>query len=156
MKLTWKMNFVYMMYLKKHKNHNIILKIKEHHGDVPSFDFKPVAAFNVEFFLKRLKINEALGNDHMPPKMVKMCSNELSVTLMELLKYAFKHKRFPDEIKQPLYLKRRMIWVKKIIDLLIFSKVFVSIIAEQLMEYSKAFLMICCVPIEKSMNLSMY
>ncbi len=28
-----------------------------------------------------------------------MCSNELSVTLMELLNYAFKHKRFPHEMK---------------------------------------------------------
>ncbi len=49
--------------------------------------------------LKRLKINKATGYDHMPPKMVKMCSNELSVTLMELLNYAFKHKTFPDEMK---------------------------------------------------------
>ncbi len=44
------------------------------------------------------KINKATVCDHMPPKMLKMCSNELSVTLMELLNYAFKHKRFPDEI----------------------------------------------------------
>ncbi len=90
-----------MMYLKNIKNHNSILKIKEHHGDVPSFDFKPVTAFHVEKMLKRLKINKPTGYDHMSPRMVKKtCSSELSVTLMELLNYAFKHKRFPDEIKK--------------------------------------------------------
>ncbi len=56
---------------EKHKNHNSILKIKEHHGDVPSFDFKPITAFYVENMLKRLKINNATGYDHMPPKMIK-------------------------------------------------------------------------------------
>ncbi len=73
--------------------------------------------------LKRLKINKATSYDHMPPKMVKLCSNELSVTLMELLNYAFKHKRFPDEMKNAeitLHLKRKMIWTKRIIDLLVF------------------------------------
>ncbi len=41
---------------EKHKNHNSILKIKEHHGDVPSFDFKPITAFYIEiYFWKGLK-----------------------------------------------------------------------------------------------------
>ncbi len=39
-----------------------------------------------------------------------MCSNELSVTLMKLLNYAFKHKRFPDEMKNdeivPIFKKK--------------------------------------------------
>ncbi len=60
--------------------------------------------------LKRLKINKATGCNLMPPKMVKMCSNELSVTLMELLNYAFKHKRFPDKMQHveitPLFKKK--------------------------------------------------
>ncbi len=91
----------YFLYVfGKHKNHNSILKIKEHHGDVPSFDFKPVTAVCVEKLLKMLKINKATGYNHMPAKMVKMYSNELLVTLMELLTYAFTHKRFPGEMKK--------------------------------------------------------
>ncbi len=152
-----------MMYLKNIKKHNSILKIIEHHGDVPSFDFKPVTAFYVEKMLNWLKINKATGYDHMSPKMVKMCCNELSVTLMELLNYAFKHKRFPDEMKNA---EITCIFKKKddldkenyrpISILAVFSKVFESIIAEQLIEHFEDLLMICCVPIEKSMDVSMY
>ncbi len=85
--------FLYDVF-EKCKNRKTILIIKEHHGDVPSLAITPVTAFYIEIMLKRLKINKATGYDHMPPKIVKMCSNELS--LMELLNYAFKHKRFPD------------------------------------------------------------
>ncbi len=99
-----------VMYLKNTKHHSSIPKIKEHNRDVSSFDFRPVTAFYVENMLKRLKINKATGYDHMPPKMVQMCSNELSVTLMELPNYTFKHKRFPDEIKNakiaPIFKKK--------------------------------------------------
>ncbi len=50
----------------------------------------------------------------MPTKMVKMCSNELSVTLMELLNYAFKHKKFQDEMKNaeiaPIFKKKDLVF----------------------------------------------
>ncbi len=39
--------FLYNVF-EKHRNQNSILKINEHNGDVPSFDFKPVTAFYVE------------------------------------------------------------------------------------------------------------
>ncbi len=94
--------------------------------------------------LKRTKINKATGYDHIPPKMVKMCSNELSVTLMELLSYAFKQKRFPDEMKNAeitTIFKKKDDMNKEIYRtisiLALFSKVFESIIAEQLMEHFK-------------------
>ncbi len=48
MKLIWKMKLFLYDVFEKHKNHNSILKIKEHHVDVPSFDFKPITAFYVE------------------------------------------------------------------------------------------------------------
>ncbi len=94
--------------------------------------------------LKRLKINKVTGYDHMPPKMVNMCSNSLSVTLMELLNYAFKHKRFPDEMKNveiTSIFKTKDDMDKKnyrpISILAVFSKVFESIIAEQLIAHFK-------------------
>ncbi len=80
----------------------------------------------------------------MPPKMVKICFNELSVTLMELLNYAFKHKRFPDEMKNaeiaPIFKKKddmNKVNYRTISILVVFSKVFESIIAEQLIEHFK-------------------
>ncbi len=137
-------NETFIWCICEHKNHNSILKIKEHPGDVPSFDFKPVTAFYVENMLKRLKINKATAYDHMPPKMVKMCSNELSMTLMELLNYAFEYKRFPDEVKNaeiaPIFKKKDDMDkenYRPISILAVFSKVFESIIVEQLIEHFK-------------------
>ncbi len=63
--------FLYDVF-EKHKNHHRILKIKIH-------------------LLRHFMLN-------LHPKVVKMCFNELSMTLMELLNYGFKHKRFPDEM----------------------------------------------------------
>ncbi len=36
----------------------------------------------------------------MPPKMVKICTEELRLTLTELVNYAFKKNRFPDDMKR--------------------------------------------------------
>ncbi len=144
MKLTWENENVLYDVFEKYKNHNSILKIKKHHGDVPGFDFKPNAASYVEKILKKLKINKATGYDHMTPKMIKMCSNELSVTSMELLNYVFQHRRFPDEVKNaeiaPIVKRKDNMKIESyrpISILAVFSKVFESIIAEQLMEHFK-------------------
>ncbi len=50
--------------------------------------------------LKRFKLNKTNGDDQFAPKMVKMCFKVLSVTLMELLNYVFKNKKFPYEMKK--------------------------------------------------------
>ncbi len=42
-----------------------------------------------------------MGYDNVPPKMVKICAEELSVTLTVLVNYAFEKKnRFPDDMKR--------------------------------------------------------
>ncbi len=88
----------------------------------------------LHFMLKRFKINKATGYDHMPPKMVTMCSNELSVRLIEL----------PDEMKNaeiaPIFKKRDDMNkenYRSISILAVFSNVFESIIAKQLMKHFK-------------------
>ncbi len=71
-----------------------------------------------------------------------MCSNELSVTLAELLNHSFQTSRFPEVMKKaemsPTF-KKKDDTIKdnyRPISLLeIFSKVFETIVAEQLMEY---------------------
>ncbi len=73
-----------------------------------------------------------------------MCSNELSVTLTELINHSFETSRFPEDMKKAEispFFKKKDDMIKdnyRPISLLeIVSKVFETIVAEQLMEYFK-------------------
>ncbi len=84
--------------------------------------------------LKRLILNKATGYDQMSPKIVK----EISVTLIELLKYAFIYKIFPDEMKKGEIadlLKKKD--DKNVSIFTVFEKVFESIMAEKRIEHFK-------------------
>ncbi len=63
------------------------------------FDLKPVIEIYLRKLLHNIEVQEATGYDSIPPKMVKMCADELSVTLIELINYAFSNKIFPNVIK---------------------------------------------------------
>ncbi len=89
---------------------------------------------------------KATGYDNIPPKIVKMCSNELSVTLTELINHSFETSQIPEDMKRaeisPIFKKKDdMIQDKyKPISLHeIISKVFETIVAEQLMEYLRTY-----------------
>ncbi len=86
--------------LKKHKNHNSLKAIIEWHKCYVTFEFKQVEIEYVYKLLCKLNIHKATGYDNVPPKMVKICADELSVTLTELVNYAFKKNRFPDDMKR--------------------------------------------------------
>ncbi len=96
--------------IERHKNHTSILAIKEHHKDVQGFDFKPVKVKYVENLLHKLDMNKARGYNQIPPKMVKLCSKELSKILTELVNIAFKQIIFPDDMKRadvsPIFKKK--------------------------------------------------
>ncbi len=98
--------------IDRHKNHKSILAIKEHHKDVPGFDFKPVKVEHVENLLHKFDMIKATGYDQIPPKMVKLYSKELSETLTELVNNAFKQNIFPDDMSRaeviPIF-KKKMI-----------------------------------------------
>jgi hypothetical protein len=83
--------------LEKHSNHDSVKAIKARHSNGLSFDFKPVERDYVQGILSRLKIHKATGYDNIPPKMIKICSDELATTLTELVNSAFKSKRFPED-----------------------------------------------------------
>ncbi len=96
----------------------------------------------VRKLLHNINAQKATGYDNIPPKMVKMCADGLSVTLTELLNYAFSNKIFPDDMKKaeisPFFKKNDDLAKDKyrpISILVVFSKVFETIIAEHLMEY---------------------
>ncbi len=131
--------------LNKHKNHESIVKIKENHSNIITFIFKLVKPDYVYKILCKLKINKATSYDNVPLKMVKICTEELSKTLAELVNQAFTNNRFPEDMKKaeisPIFKKKDdMIKdnYRPISILAVFSKVFETITAVQLMEYFKS------------------
>ncbi len=87
-------------------------------------------------------MNKATGYDQIPPKTVKLCSKELSQTLTELVNNAFKQNIFPDDMKRvevtPIFKKKydmikNNYWPVTILS--VFSKVFETIVADQLRAY---------------------
>ncbi len=80
--------------------------------DNNKFDFKPVDEIYVRKLLSKINAQNATGYGNISPKMVKMCADELSVTLTELINYAFSNKIFPDDMKKlksPLFSRKMMI-----------------------------------------------
>ncbi len=130
---------------EKHSNHESILKIKEHHSQIVApFTFKPVNADYVKNILSKLNSKKSTGYDNIPPKIIKLCADELSDPMTDMINSAFKNNVFPNDMKKadlsPLF--------KKLDDMLkenyrpvsilpVFSKVFEIVIADQLKEYFK-------------------
>ncbi len=52
-------------------------------------DFKAVNEIFIRKLLHNINAQKATGYDTIPPKMVKVCADELLVTLTELTNYAF-------------------------------------------------------------------
>ncbi len=99
-------------------------------------------AEHVENLLHKHDMNKATGYDQIPPKMVKLCSKELSQTLTESVNNTFKQNLFPDDMKRaevtPIFKKKDdMIKTnyRRVSILSVFSKVFETIVAEQLRAY---------------------
>jgi hypothetical protein len=130
--------------IDKHKNHESVKAILERHTGNVTFEFKPVDNEYVYKLLCKLNIHKATGYDNIPPKMVKLCAKELSVTLTECINCAFKDNIFPEDMKKaeisPIFKKKDdMIKdnYRPISILSVFSKVFETIVADQLMDYYK-------------------
>ena len=81
--------------LERYKNHPNVKAIKERHMGNNKFNFKPVGETYVKRLLQNINAQKATEYDNIPPKMVKMCANELSLTLTELINYAFSKKNLP-------------------------------------------------------------
>ncbi len=84
------------------KHHNSIKAIIGRNKCNVTFEFKQEDIEYVTKLLCKLYIHRAIGYDNMPPKMIKISAEELSVTLTELVNYAFnKNKnRCPDDMKR--------------------------------------------------------
>ena len=127
----------------KHKDHESITQIIEHHNqDLPEFSFKKVSPQYVKKVLSSIKSNKSTGCDEIPPKVVKLCAEELSVPFADMVNSAFESCEFPDDLKKadlsPLFKKADDMLkenYRPVSILPVWSKVFEIIIADQLLEY---------------------
>ncbi len=99
--------------------------------------------------LCKLNIHEGAVYDNVPTNVMNKCAEELSGTLTELINYAFKKKRFTDDMKRPeiapiFNMNDDMLKgnYRPISIISILSKAFETIVAVQLMGYFKSILMI--------------
>ncbi len=69
-----------------------------------------VSSNYVHKIMSKLNKNKATGFDNVPPKVVKMCTDELSVTVTELISSVFANNLFPDDMIKaelcPLFKKK--------------------------------------------------
>ncbi len=49
--------------------------------------------------MSKLNENKVTGFDNVPPKLIKMCADELSVTVTQLINSAFANNIFSDDVK---------------------------------------------------------
>ncbi len=126
--------------IEKHKNHNSFKAILERYKCNETFEFKQVDIDFVYKLLCKLIIHKATGYDNMPLNMVKIYAEELT----ELVNYAFKKNRCPDDVKRaeisPIFKKNYILKdnYRPISILSIFAKIFETIVADKLMEYFKS------------------
>ncbi len=95
---------------KKLSNHVSVLAIENHHKNHNIFRFKMESSNYVHKIMSKINENKATGFDNVPPKVVKMCADVLSVTVTELINSAFTNNLFPDDMKNaklcPLFSRR--------------------------------------------------
>lgn len=130
--------------LDRHQDHDSIKAIRNNVKHGKCFSFKPVSVEYVKNILSSLNANKSTGCDNIPPKMVKLCAEELSVTITESINSAMKNQQFPSDLKLadliPLFKKSDDMQkenYRPVSILPVFSKVFEIVIANQLMEYFK-------------------
>ncbi len=63
--------------LNKHKNHERIVKLKDNHTNIITFNFKLVKPGYVNKILCKLKINKATGYDNVPLKDTDLCVSQV-------------------------------------------------------------------------------
>ncbi len=117
--------------------HTSIKAILERHKCNETFEFKQVDIDYVYKLLCKLNIHKATGFDNVPPKIVKICAEELSVTLTEFINYAFKKNRFTDDMKRveisPIFKKNDDMLKDNYMPIIIFSifsKIFEIIVTD--------------------------
>ena len=143
--------FTHSSELSDHKSMETIQNIVKDKVDVnvssPSqFKFKCVTYDYVAKRLKGVKCNKSTGFDNVPPKAVKICSAGLSGSMAFIINNSFENNTFPNDMKKaeitPVFKKKCPLQKENYrpINIVgVFSKIFESIIAEQIDEYMSCY-----------------
>ena len=131
--------------LEEYKYHPSVLNIKKHSKQAKCFSFSEVTTTDVLKLIKRIKINKAMGEDQIPPKLIKTAG---SFFVEPLTDSCFSTSTFPALVKRVLvtpidkgdtdkhiYTNYRLASV-----LNSFLKIIESLICDQLAKYANEFL----------------
>ena len=83
-----------------YKNHPSILAIKRNFKRVDSFSFKRVSEENVLRQLENLDVKKSIGEDDIPPKILKLSRNVLCKPLTIAINSSIRNNCFPDRAKR--------------------------------------------------------
>ena len=128
-------------------DHPSIEAIKHHMSHVDIFDFKEVSQNEVRTLLKGLNPKKSPGYDNVPPKLLTIAAEEMSIPLTPLINGSIKTASFPDQLKlaelSPLFKNSDSLLTgnyRPVSVLTCISKVFEKVYHDQLYEYFKEIL----------------
>ncbi len=116
--------------------------IKHNCAEERNFVFKAIEPETVRKKITKIKSKKAAGYDLIPPKLVKIASQELYIPLTNVLNSSLGNSNFPDQMKyaniSPAYKKNEPLEkgnYRPISVLTCFSKLFEGIIADQMNDF---------------------
>ncbi len=126
----------------KYSTHESIQAIRKHCKSATEFKFHKVSVDYIHKILSKIKANKATGFDNIPPKIMKICADEMAVPMTDIINTAIENNIFPDDMKFadlcPTFKKKNdMIKdnYRPVSVLPVASKVFEIVISDQLIEY---------------------
>ena len=82
-----------------YSGHPSIENNKHHMSHLDNFDFKEVSQNEVRTLLKGLNPKKSPGYDHVPPKLLNIAAEEMSIPLTPLINSSIRTASFPDQLK---------------------------------------------------------
>ena len=85
--------------IKKYEIHPSILLIKNKIGNEKSFKFEAISVSDTEKEIKTINPKKATPSGNIPPKILKLSSDNTAITLQELFNESLSNREFPDKLK---------------------------------------------------------
>ena len=130
-----------------YSGHPSIEAIKHHMSHLDNFDFKEISQNDIRMLLKGLNPKKSPGNDHVPPKLLNIAAEEMSIPLTPLINSSIRTASFPDQLKlaelSPLFKNNDSLLTgnyRPVSVLTCISKVFETVYHDQLYEYFREIL----------------
>ena len=119
-----------------------VQSIRSSHNPEQVFTFKPISMEQTEIKLKCLKSNKATGHDQIPPKLLKIASHVLSVSLTPIFNKCIEASVYPHDFKcaevRPIFKKNDVMEMgnyRPVSILTSMSKVLEGLLCDQIMEF---------------------